>query len=142
LLERFQSVFLRFHQRVYQGSGGAIGHRMIGVPTLLLTSTGRKSGKARTAALVYAADGEAYVVVASNGGADAPPSWLYNVKAKPSVDMQIGRRKMRASAEVIGPDDARYGGLWKLLNDRNRGRYDSYQRKTARPIELVRLTPT
>ena len=142
LVDRFQSVFLRVHQGVYEGTGGVIGHRMIGVPSLLMTSTGRKTGKARTAALVYAADGDSYVVVASNGGADKPPGWLHNVKAKPSVDVQIGRRKVSARAEAIGPDDGRYAELWKLVNKRNRGRYDSYQRRTARPIELVRLTPT
>jgi deazaflavin-dependent oxidoreductase (nitroreductase family) len=115
---------------------------MIGVPSLLLTSVGRQTGKRRTAALVYAKDGESFVVVASNGGADRPPGWLYNVKAQPSVEVQVGRRHYDASAEAIDPDDGRYAALWTLVNERNHGRYDRYQAKTSRPITLVRLTPT
>jgi len=137
-----QSGFLGFHQAVYQGTRGIIGHRMIGVPSLLMTSVGRRSGKRRTAALVYAKDADSFVVVASNGGADVPPGWLHNVKAQPAVEVQVGRRRLDATAEVIGPDDARYTALWKLVNDRNRGRYDRYQDKTSRRIALVRLTPT
>ena len=141
-MDTVQSGFLRFHQAVYQGTGGTIGHRMIGVPTLLLTSVGRRSGKRRTAALVYAKDADSFVVVASNGGADLPPGWLHNVKAEPAVEVQLGRRRLDAVAEVIGPNDARYAALWRLVNDRNHGRYDRYQTKTSRGIELVRLTPT
>jgi deazaflavin-dependent oxidoreductase (nitroreductase family) len=142
LVESLQAGFLRFHQAVYRGTHGSIGHRMTGVPSLLLTSVGRRTGKTRTAALVYAEDDGSYVVVASNGGAEAPPGWLYNVKAGPSVDVQIGRKRFGAIADVIGPDHAQYGRLWKLANDRNHGRYDRYQSEAARRIELVRLTPT
>lgn len=134
--------FLRVHQAVYESTRGVLGHRMLGVPTLLMTSVGRKTGRRRTAALVYAKDGDGYVVVASNGGADAPPGWLHNVRAEPAVDLRIGRRALPASAEVIGPSDARYADLWRLVNQRNGGRYDRYQAKTERPIELVRLSPS
>lgn len=141
LVDTLQGGFLRFHQAVYEGTRGRIGHRMIGVPSLLLTSTGRRSGQRRTAALVYAADGPSYIVVASNGGADKPPGWLHNVKADPSVEVQVGRKRWDGTASAIGPDDPDYARLWKLVNERNRGRYDRYQSKTERPIELVRLTP-
>ena len=140
--DRIQSGFLRFHQAVYEATGGVIGHRMIGVPTLLMTSTGRRSGTRRTAALVYAKDADSFVVVASNGGADAPPGWLHNVKAEPAVDLHVGRRRLAAVAQVIGPDDTDYARLWTLVNDHNHGRYDRYQAKTSRRIQLVRLTPT
>ena len=115
---------------------------MIGVPSLLMTSLGRRSGKPRTAALVYAKDADSFVVTASNGGADRPPGWLHNVKAHPTVQVRLGRRRLDATAEVIGPDDARYTALWRLVNDHNHGRYDRYQVNTSRQIELVRLTPT
>ncbi len=65
-----QGSVLKFHQLVYERSGGRVGHRMIGVPTLLLRTQGRRSGATRTNALVYAMDGNDYVLVASNGGAD------------------------------------------------------------------------
>ena len=141
-MDRVELGFLRFHQAVYERTGGAIGHRMIGVPSLLMASTGRKTGKRRTAALVYVRDGDAYVVVASNGGADRPPGWLLNVKAEPAVDVQIGRRRFPAVAAAIGPGDADYDRLWQLVNERNHGRYNKYQSKTTRRIELVRLQPT
>src|SRR5206468_2566648 len=81
--------------------------------------------------LVYAKDGDSFIVVASNGGADRPPGWLYNVTAQPAVEVQLGRRRLDAAAEVVGPDDARYAALWKLANERNHGRYDQYQAKTS-----------
>ena len=135
-----QSNFLRVHQAIYEGTGGLIGHRTIGVPCLLMTSVGRRTGKPRTAALVYAKDGDSFVVTASNGGADRPPAWLHNVKARPDVEVRIGRRRHAAVAEVVGPDHPEYDRLWKLVNDTNRGRYDRYQTRTQRPIELVRLS--
>lgn len=142
LAETAQAAFLRLHQAVYEGTGGRIGHRMIGVPSLLLRTVGRKTGQTRTAALVYAKDGESFVVVASNGGADRPPGWLHNLKAQPAVDVQVGTRRFPATAEAIGADHAEYGRLWALVNTNNHGRYDRYQERTRRQIELVRLTPS
>jgi deazaflavin-dependent oxidoreductase (nitroreductase family) len=141
LVESVQSVFLRFHQAVYEGTRGRVGHRMIGVPSLLLTTVGRRSGAKRTAALVYARDGDSYIVVASNGGADRPPGWLYNLKAQPAVDVQVGTRHLSATAAPITPEQPEYARLWEAVNATNHGRYNGYQSRTQRPIELVRLTP-
>ena len=142
LVESMQSVFLRFHQAAYEGTRGRVGHRMIGVPSLLLTTVGRKSGAKRTAALVYARDGDSYIVVASNGGADRPPGWLYNLKAQPAVDVQVGTRHLSATAAAITPEQPEYAHLWEVVNATNHGRYNGYQSRTQRPIELVRLTPS
>ena len=65
---------LSVHQRLYERTDGRIGHRLIGVPSALLRTTGRRSGKVRTSALVYARDGDDYLLVASNGGSDRPPT--------------------------------------------------------------------
>jgi F420H(2)-dependent quinone reductase len=111
------------------------------VPSLLLRSTGRRTGQVRTSALVYARDGDGYVLVASNGGSDTPPGWLFNVGAKPGVEIQVGRARSAATARIITADDPDYPRLWKLVNDRNHGRYDSYQVKTERKIPLVVVTP-
>ncbi len=132
---------LTLHQRLYESTDGRLGHRTIGVPSLLLRSTGRKTGQSRTSALVYARDGQSYVLVASNGGSDRPPGWLYNVEAKPAVEIQVGRAKSRATARVLRPDDQDYSRLWKLVNDHNHGRYSQYQTKTKRPIPLVIVSP-
>jgi F420H(2)-dependent quinone reductase len=132
---------LRVHEEMYKRTDGRVGHRMIGVPTLLLRSTGRRSGATRTNGLVYARDGDDYLVVASNGGADRPPGWLHNVTAEPDVEIQIGRARQRATARIIEPSDQGYERLWKLVNANNRDRYTAYQQKTARPIPVIALTP-
>jgi len=140
--DTLQSVGLRIHQRIYVGTGGAIGHRMIGVPSLLLRTTGRKTGLTRTNALVYARDGERYLVVASNGGADKAPGWLANLRAHPDVQVQVGRQSNPATARVVEPGNADYERFWKLVNDNNHYRYERYQTKTARPIPVVELSPS
>jgi F420H(2)-dependent quinone reductase len=135
-----RSVF-RLHQGLYERSGGLVGHRLIGVPTLLLRTTGRRSGRVRTATLVYASDGDAYVVVASNDGLDAEPAWLLNIRADPRVTVQVARRRAPATATVVERSDPDHARLWALVNRVNHGRYDGYQAKTDRPIALVSITP-
>jgi F420H(2)-dependent quinone reductase len=132
---------LRVHEALYKASDGRIGHRTLGVPTLLLRTTGRRSGVARTNGLVYARDGDDYLVVASNDGADRNPAWLHNVRAQPDVAVQIGRRRRTAKARVIEPPDPDYQRLWKIVNDNNQDRYTAYQRQTSRTIPVVALTP-
>ena len=127
---------------MYDLSDGRVGHRMLGVPCLLLRTTGRRSGRSRTSALVYARDGEHYIVVASLGGSDHAPAWLHNVRAEPHVGVQVGRDRFPAVATVVERGEDDYARLWRLVNDVNRGRYDGYQANTRRPIPLVRLTPT
>ena len=134
-------TLLGVHQAVYQASDGRIGHRLLGVPCLLLCTTGRRSGRTRTASLVYGRDGRDYVVVASVGGADKTPAWLHNLRAHPEVEVQVGRRRFRAVASVVESGDVDHTRLWRLMNDVNRGRYDRYQTRTARPIPVVRLSP-
>lgn len=138
---KLQHWFLRFHGWVYRQSGGALGHHMIGVPTLLLETTGRHSGVTRRNALVYAADQGTLVVVASNDGQDRPPAWLLNLRASPKVELLRGRQRTAARASVVERGDPEYPRLWRLVNDTNHGRYDVYQSKTQRPIPLVVLTP-
>jgi deazaflavin-dependent oxidoreductase (nitroreductase family) len=132
---------LKVHQWIYSRSGGRVGHRLIGVPSLLLRTTGRKSGTVRTSALVYARDGESYLLVASNGGADRPPGWLYNIQAEPKVEIQVATVTRPAVARVVNATDPEYPRLWKAVNNNNHGRYDGYQAKTSRPIPVVVVTP-
>ncbi len=132
---------LNVHQWLYTRSGGRVGHRLIGVPCLLLRTTGRKSGLVRTSALVYARDGERYLLVASNGGADRPPGWLFNIQAEPKVEIQVATLTTPANATVVNAGDAEYPRLWKAVNDNNHGRYDGYQAKTSRPIPVVVVAP-
>jgi deazaflavin-dependent oxidoreductase (nitroreductase family) len=132
---------LRVHEKLYKGTDGRVGHKMIGVPTLLLRTTGRRSGATRTNGLVYARDGDDYLVVPSNGGADKPPAWLHNLKANPDVQVQIGRERRQGTAKVVEPTDPDYERLWKIVNENNKDRYYAYQKLTSRPIPVVVVTP-
>ena len=136
------SQVLRVHEKLYVASDGRIGHKMLGVPTLLLHTTGRRSGVTRTNGLVYAQDGDDYLVVPSNGGADRAPAWLHNLQADPSVEIQIGRERRPATARVVDTTDPEHQRLWQIVNQNNRDRYTAYQQQTARPIPVVALTPT
>jgi deazaflavin-dependent oxidoreductase (nitroreductase family) len=132
---------LRLHQKLYVRSDGRVGHGMIGVPTLLLRTEGRRSGATRTNALVYARDGEDYLVVASNGGADQPPAWLYNLRAKPDVEIQVARDRRTATARILEPTDPDYERVWRIVNDNNRDRYTAYQQQTSRQIPVIAISP-
>jgi deazaflavin-dependent oxidoreductase (nitroreductase family) len=136
-----QSNLLRVHEALYKRTDGRIGHRLIGVPTLLLRTTGRRSGSTRTIALVYARDGGDYLIVPSNGGSDRPPAWLYNVRADPRVEIQIARRRQAAVARVVESSDPEFDRLWAIVNENNHDRYTAYQKQTERPIPVVALTP-
>ena len=136
------SQVLRVHERIYKATDGRLGHNMIGVPTLLLRTTGRRSGAVRTNGLVYARDGEDYLVVASKGGSDQAPAWLFNLRANPEVEIQIGRERRKGTAREVGPSDPDYERLWKIVNENNKDRYSAYQEQTSRPIPVVVLTPS
>src|SRR5881392_1104282 len=123
---------LKIHEELYKRTDGLIGHRMIGVPTLLLRTTGRRSGQTRTNGLVYARDGDDYLVVASNGGADRPPAWLHNLRANPDVEIQIARERRKGNAKVVERTDPDYDRVWSVVNENNRDRYSAYQKQTAR----------
>ena len=92
---------LRVHALIYERTDGLIGHRLLGVPCLMLRTTGRRSGRPRTSALVYARDGDRYAVVASKGGDPRSPAWLLNLRAKPDAQVQIGRARSPVLATEI-----------------------------------------
>lgn len=135
------SQVLRVHEMIYKRTDGRLGHNMIGVPTLLLRTTGRRTGATRTNGLVYARDGDDCLVVASKGGADTAPAWLHNLRANPDVEIQIGRERRKATARAVEPGDPDYERLWDIVNENNRDRYSDYQKLTERPIPVVVLTP-
>jgi len=134
---------LQAHQWVYEHSGGLVGHRLLlGNPTLLLRTIGRKTGQRRTSALTYGRDGGDYLVVASNGGSPRPPGWLANLRAEPNCEIQVGRRSIPVVAQATLPDDPDYARRFHIVDEVNQGRYHEYQQQTSRPIAIVVLTPT
>ncbi|PTR45533.1 deazaflavin-dependent oxidoreductase (nitroreductase family) [Rhodococcus sp. OK611] len=132
---------LKAHQWVYERTNGRIGHRILGVPCLLLDTVGAKTGQARVNSLTYVQDGRDYVVVAPNGGAPRSPGWYFNLRARPDASVRVGTTTVPVTARLIGPEDADYARLFAAADANNGGRYSGYQRHTDRPIPLVVLTP-
>jgi F420H(2)-dependent quinone reductase len=132
---------LRIHDAVYQKTNGWFGHRTLGIPSLLLHTVGAKTGVARTASLIYAREGENYLVVASKSGDPKAPGWYHNLKANPNVEINVGPKRFGVTAKPVLPDDPDYARLWQIVNKNNSDRYAAYQTKTSRPIPVVVLTP-
>jgi deazaflavin-dependent oxidoreductase (nitroreductase family) len=141
LADRLTHTIIAAHGKLYARTGGRVGHRLLGVPCLLLSTVGAKSGAQRTNSLTYAMDGPAYVVVASVGGGPRNPGWYHNLRANPQAVAQVGTRRVPVTARVVLPSDADYARLWQLVNENNKQRYAAYQRRTPRPIPVVVLSP-
>lgn len=133
------------HLTAYRESGGESGHYWDstsvggnGIQTcLLLTTVGRKSGKLYTHPLLYAKDGEHFIIVGSKGGSNAHPNWYYNLLAKPEVELQVGPDEFKAQATLAtGAERER---LWNLMTDIFPP-YEDYQSRTSREIPLFSLT--
>jgi len=124
------------HINRYVASDGAEGHEWRGVPTLLLTTKGRKSGVLRRSALIYGRDGDDVVIVASKGGDAHHPAWYLNLEANPEVFVQIGSDKFSAVAHSADADER--VKLWPLMT-KIWPAYDEYQTRTDREIPLVVL---
>ncbi|HEY8775291.1 MAG TPA: nitroreductase family deazaflavin-dependent oxidoreductase [Gaiellaceae bacterium] len=124
------------HRRIYRLTGGKVGGRLGKLPVLLLTTTGRKSGRPRTQPLVYTQVGDGYAVIASKGGAAQHPLWYLNLREDPSAAVTVGRetRKVRAR-DAEGGERER---LWRTLADLYPG-YERYAQKTSRRIPVVVL---
>jgi deazaflavin-dependent oxidoreductase (nitroreductase family) len=124
------------HVDRYRATDGEEGHEWQGTQTLLLTTTGRRSGEPRVAPLIYAPAGEAYAVVASKGGSDAPPAWYVNLTADPAVEVQVKGERFRATARTASA--AERAELWPTMVAEWPA-YDEYQAKTDREIPIVLL---
>jgi len=138
--------WIRDHIRRYLASDGADGHlwdsSVAGgkglVPTLLLTTMGRKSGTPQLLPLIYGKTPSGYAIVASKGGAPAHPSWYLNLLAQPEVGIQVGAEKQRARARTASGGER--AALWKQMAEIYPP-YDDYQRRTKREIPVVVLEP-
>jgi deazaflavin-dependent oxidoreductase (nitroreductase family) len=139
-----ERLFLRvvaLHDMIYQKTGGWIGRKLPGVaPTLMLHTVGAKTGQPRTTSLTYARDGDSYLIVGCNAGADRHPGWYHNLRKHPECEINVGPKRFAVTARRITPDDADYQGLWQVVNKNNWNRYDGYQSKTSRPLHIFALT--
>jgi deazaflavin-dependent oxidoreductase (nitroreductase family) len=127
------------HVRAYQETDGETGYLWNGAPTLLLTTTGRKTGEPRTTPLIFGRDGDRFIVIASMGGAPTHPQWYRNLDADPSVHIQVRGDHHDVTATTATNDERRR--LWALMTE-VWPNYDVYQSRTDRVIPAVILTPT
>lgn len=126
------------HIRAYRDSGGEVGYLWNGVPTLLLTTTGRRTGEPRTSALIFAGDGDDYLIVASKGGMPTHPMWYLNLQANPAAKIQVKADEFAVVARTASA--AEKPRLWKIVTE-VWPNYDVYQTRTDREIPVVILTP-
>ena len=124
------------HMRNYLATDGADGHIWRGVPTLLLTTIGSKSGEERMLPLIYGEDDGDYVIVASKGGFAEHPAWYNNLVVQPKVQVQVAADKFSATA--VAMDGARRQKLWNMMAE-VWPLYIEYQQKTDRHIPVVAL---
>jgi F420H(2)-dependent quinone reductase len=145
LVPRLMKVMSRLNIWLYRSTGGRIGGTWRvgsafrrGVPICLLTTKGRKSGQLRTTPLLYMADGDRIVLVASQGGLPRHPSWYFNLVADPAVTIQIKRQVHTMRARVA--DDEERDDLWPRLVQLYED-FASYQSWTDRRIPVVICEP-
>ena len=124
------------HVRRYEETDGAEGHDWQGTTTLILTTTGRKSGQQRKHALIYQKYGDDYLLVASRGGADEPPAWYLNLQAHPDVQVQVHGDKFTARARTANEQEK--PAMWEVMA-KAWPAYNDYQKKTSRQIAVVVL---
>lgn len=128
----------RAHPALLRATKGRVGARIAKAPVLMLTTTGRKSGKERTVPLLYVREGERLAVVASYGGDDRDPLWLHNLRADPAVTVEVDGRRTPMRASIASADDK--ARLWPKFLAIYRF-YDKYQSRTERDIPVVLLDP-
>jgi len=135
----FFKAFTGFHKTVFRASNGKLLSRGAGMPVLMLTTTGRKSGQPRTTMLTSPLqDGDAIMLVASNNGDEHHPAWLLNLRDHPKVEVTMGGRTTPMTARIADADEK--ATLWpRIIADH--ANYAGYQRKTDRDIPVVVLEP-
>jgi deazaflavin-dependent oxidoreductase (nitroreductase family) len=135
-----ETLFGREHVRRYQETAGAVGHIWKrGAKILLLTTSGRKTGRPTTTPLIYERDGDRYVIVASRGGAPKHPGWYLNLSKHPEVEVQVHDEVFHARARTVEGEERER--LWRLAA-RQWPDYDEYVKRTDRRIPVVVLERT
>lgn len=124
---------------VYRRSGGKRMGHLRGMPILLLTTVGRKTGKHRVTPVMYIRDGDNYVVTASNNGARDNPGWFVNLKKNPQIAIEVdGTTKSMMAHQANSEEKSR---LWPRLVEQAHF-FEGYNQKTKRDIPMVILQPT
>lgn len=133
-----QRGLMTFHINFYRLTGGKMGGKAGQRAFLLLTTAGRKSGQARVTPLFYHPDGDRYLLIASNWGAQNHPVWWLNLQKKPDASIQIGRKIIAVTAHQAEGEERQR--LWEEIT-RIYSNFAAYQEKITREIPVVILTP-
>ena len=133
-------IVSKIHGYIYRISRGRVGKQLGKVAILLLTTTGRKSGKKRSVPLTAIPYGTKYILVASFGGSPVHPAWLINIRQNPAVHIRVGSIVKQAKASIIETTDTGYEEMWEKAVA-TYGGYDNYKRVTSRHIPIVVITP-
>ena len=131
-------LYISTHVFLYQITNGRIGGEMSGMSILLLSTTGRRTGKKRTVPLSYMEDGENFVVVGSNAGRDFHPAWYLNLKTEPKAVVQVKDEVLAIEAKQANEGEKRR--IWPDLVEFAPA-YQDYQQKNARDIPIMILHP-
>ena len=131
-------LFWKVHRFLFRVSGGRIGGSVVGMPVLMLTTKGRKSGEPRSNVLTYVPKGRASVVYASNAGEPRHPAWWLNLLADPHATIQRGQEVIPVVAREADGDERT--ALWDEAVRINAG-YADYEKRTSRRIPVVVLEP-
>ncbi len=132
-------LFVQLNIILYRLTGGILGGNMGGATVLLLTTTGRKTGKQRTTPLRYLPHDKGYMIVASNYGKEKPPAWFVNLQANPQVNFQVMDKHMTARAEIAS--DAQQPALYQKFINAD-PRFTEYAKTAApRTIAIILLNP-
>ncbi len=138
LRARALKAMFKAHATIYEQSGGRIG-AWAGLPTLLLSVTGRKSGQVRSTPLVYFEDGDSYGVVGSDGAAKRDPQWWKNLQVDPVGSVRVGRKQFEIKATLAkGAERERLREVGTSINPM----WSKYQTRTKRELPVVVLAPT
>lgn len=134
--------FLEFNRSIvdeFRANGGKVGGDFAGAPMVLLTTTGAKSGRRLTSPLVYSTDGDDLVVIASKAGAPNNPAWYHNLKANPTVTVEVGDETYEATAVITEGDERRrlFDAQAELMPN-----FKEYEAATDRVIPVIRLQRT
>jgi deazaflavin-dependent oxidoreductase (nitroreductase family) len=127
------------HIRRYRETDGEVGYLWNGAPSLLLDVTGRRSGETRTSALIFARDGDDYLIVASMGGAPKHPAWYLNLQSNPAAEIQVKGERIPVTARTATAEEK--PRLWQRVTQ-VWPNYDVYQSRTEREIPVVVLSPS
>ena len=129
-------LFWKIHPILYRWSGGRIAGNLLGMPVLLLTTTGRRTGTKRTNALTYFPKDNAFVVIASFLGEPKHPDWWLNLKANPNATVEVGRETIPVRAREA--DDPERETLWQAVVAKTPD-YAEYSQRTTRRIPVIVL---